>query len=172
MRLDAEVIRDSILSVSGKLDTRLFGSPIPVRKGSDGQYIVDDSHPGAYRRSVYVQTRKSAPQSFLLAFDQPTMDAGNMAVRFRSALPVQSLAMMNNILVIQASKVLAERIANEGGAIDSRVRRSYELVYSRPPRAEELKVIHAAIEGKATDESAWRVFCQALLGTSEFLYSN
>ena len=172
MRLDAEVIRDSILSVSGKLDTRLFGSPIPVRKGSDGQYIVDDSHPGAYRRSVYVQTRKSAPQSFLLAFDQPTMDAGNMAVRFRSALPVQSLAMMNNILVIQASKVLAERIANEGGAIDSRVRRAYELVYSRPPRAEELKVIHAAIEGKATDESAWRVFCQALLGTSEFLYSN
>jgi hypothetical protein len=172
-RLDAEAIRDAILTVSGKLDTRLFGPPIPVKKGSDGQYIVDESHEGARRRSIYVQTRKSAPQSFLLAFDQPTMDAGNMAVRFRSALPVQSLAMMNNVLVIQASKVLAERIAKEGGAgIDSRVRRAYELVYSRPPSADELKVIHTALEGKAKDESAWRVFCHALLGTSEFLYSN
>src|SRR5262249_14350802 len=132
-----------------------------------------ETHEGARRRSVYVQTRKSTPQSFLLAFDQPTMDAGNMAVRFRSALPVQSLAMMNNPLVIQASKKLAGRIAREAGeGIDARVRRAYELVYSRPPSADELKVIHASLEGQAKNESAWRVFCHALLGASDFLYSD
>ncbi len=172
-RLDAEAIRDAILTATGRLDTRLFGPPIPVKKGPDGQFVVDENHEGARRRSIYVLTRKSSPQSFLLAFDQPTMDAGNMPVRFRSALPVQSLAMMNNPFVIQSSKTLAERIAKEGGAgIEPRVRRAYELVYARPPRPEELKVIHAALEGKEKDESAWRVFCQALLGTSEFLYSN
>jgi hypothetical protein len=86
---------------------------------------------------------------------------------------VQALAMMNNSHVIQSSKILAEKIKREAGAgIDARVRRAYELVYSRPPRPEELSVIRASLQGKAEDSSAWRVFCQALLGTSEFLYSN
>ena len=148
----------------------MYGPPTQVKKGPDGQFLVEEK--GAHRRSVYVLTRKSTPQSFLLAFDQPTMDAGNMPVRFRSALPVQSLAMMNNSLVIQSSKVFAERIEKEAGAaFDARVRRAYELAYSRAPRPEELKVIHAALEGKDKDPSAWRVFCQALFGASEFLYS-
>ncbi len=95
-----------------------------------------------------------------------------MPVRFRSALPVQALAMMNNSLLIQSSKALAEKLEKEAGAgFDSRVRRAYELVYSRPPRPDELKVIHAALEGKGGDPSAWRVFCQALFGASDFLYS-
>ena len=170
IRLDAEAIRDAMLTVSGQLDSALYGPPTPVKKGPDGQFIVDEK--GAHRRSIYVLTRKSTPQSFLLAFDQPTMDAGNMPVRFRSALPVQALAMMNNGLVVESSKVFADRLEKESGAtLDARVRRAYELAYSRPPRPDELKVIHAALEGKSKDGSAWRVFCQALLGTSEFLYS-
>lgn len=170
MRLEAEEIRDAILAVSGQLDPAMYGPPTQVKKGPDGQFLVDEK--GAYRRSVYVLTRKSTPQSFLLAFDQPTMDAGNMPVRFRSALPVQALAMMNNSLVIQSSKVFAERLEKETGAgFDERVRRAYELAYSRAPRPEELRVIHAALEGKDKEPSRWRVFCQALFGASEFLYS-
>jgi hypothetical protein len=172
-RLEAEEVRDALLTVIGQLDQTLYGPPVPVKKGPDGQFVVDSSHGGANRRSIYVLTRKSTPHSFLLAFDQPTMDAGNMSFRFRSALPVQALAMMNNSLVIQNSKILAERIEREAGpGIDKRVRRAYEIVYSRPPRPEELNVIHALLQGKAKDPSAWRVVCQALLGTSEFLYSN
>jgi hypothetical protein len=168
IRLDAEQIRDAILAVSGQLDPELYGQPVPVKKGQDGQYLVDETARGAHRRSVYVLTRKSTPQSFLLAFDQPTMDAGNMPVRFRSALPVQALALMNNSLVIQSSRIFALRLEKEAGdAFDARVRRAYELAYSRAPRPEELKVIHAALEGK----DIWRVFCQALFGASEFLYS-
>jgi hypothetical protein len=170
VRLEAEEIRDAILQVSGQLDPTMYGKPVQVKKGPDGQFVVDEQ--GAHRRSVYVLTRKSSPQSFLLAFDQPTMDAGNMPVRFRSALPVQALAMMNNSLVIESSRVFAARIEKEAGSgFDARVRRAYELAYSRPPRPEELKVIHAALEGAGKDPSAWRVFCQALLGASEFLYS-
>ena len=173
VRLDAEEIRDAILVIAGKLDRTMYGPSIPVKKSSDGQFVVDDSKGGANRRSLYLLTRKSTPHSFLLAFDQPTMDAGNMSSRFRSALPVQALAMMNNGFVIQSSKVLAERIQKDAGPeIDDRVRRAFDLVYSRPPRPEELKIIRATLQGKEKDSSAWRVFCQALLGSSEFLYSN
>src|SRR5207253_8269278 len=146
LRPDAEEIRDAILQTSGRLDLTLYGEPVQVRKGADGQFVEDQPMDAPHRRSIYVLTRKSTPQSFLLAFDQPTMDAGNMPVRFRSALPVQSLAMMNNPLVIESAKAFAASIAKEAGeGIDNRLRRAYELAYSRPPRPEELKILDAAI---------------------------
>jgi hypothetical protein len=51
------------------------------------------------------------------------------------------------------------------------LRRAYELAYSRPPRAEELKILHASLEARAKDPSAWVMVCQALSGANEFLYS-
>jgi hypothetical protein len=172
IRLDAEDIRDAMLQVSGRLDLTLFGEPVPVRQAADGQFLEDQPMDAPHRRSIYVLTRKSTPQSFLLAFDQPTMDAGNMAVRFHSALPVQSLAMMNNPLVVESARAFAARIEKDAGAsMDNRLRRAYELAYSRPPRTDELKIIHASLEARAKDQSAWLILCQALLGANEFLYS-
>ncbi len=171
VRLDAEAVRDQILQVSGQLDPNLFGEPVPVKKAADGQYVAD-APKGPQRRSIYVLTRKSAPLGFLLAFDQPTMDAGNMPVRFRSALPVQSLAMMNSTFVLESSRALAARLEKDAGSdFEARIRRAYSLIYSRAPRPEELKLVHAALEGKENDAAAWREFCHALLGSTEFLYS-
>jgi hypothetical protein len=117
-------------------------------------------------------TRKSTPLSFLLAFDQPTMDAGNMAVRFRSALPVQSLAMMNSPLVMETARAFAARLEKDSGVgLDARVRRAYELAYGRPPHPEELRIVHTSLEARSKDPSSWVILCQALLGASEFLYS-
>jgi hypothetical protein len=172
LRLEAEDIRDAILEVAGLLDRTLYGESVPLKKGPDGQFLVDDTAKGSRRRSVYLQSRKTAPQGFLLAFDAPTMDSGNMPVRFRSALPVQALAMMNNSFVIDSSKAFAARLEREAGSdFDRRVLRAYLLAFSRAPRAAELQVIHPAIEGKQADQAAWRVFCQALFGSSDFLYS-
>jgi hypothetical protein len=173
IRLDAEEIRDAMLQVSGRLDPTLYGEPVPVRKGADGQFVEDQSGDALHRRSIYVLTRKSTPQSFLLAFDQPTMDAGNMPVRFRSALPVQSLAMMNNPLVMESARAFAARLAKEAGeGLDDRLRRAFELAYSRPPRPEELKILRRSLEAKANGPSAWLMVCQALVGANEFLYSD
>ena len=171
VRLEAEAIRDAILAITGQLDPTMYGEPVPVKKGPDGQYIVDAGK-RPQRRSIYVLDRKSTPQGFLLAFDQPTMDAGNMPVRFRSALPVQALALMNSSFVEEGSKQLAARIEKDSGAdFDARVRRAFELVYSRPPGAQELQLIHATLEAKRTDPGVWREFCHALLGSNDFLYS-
>jgi hypothetical protein len=172
LRLDAEQVRDALLAVSGRLDLALYGEPVLVRKGADGQFVEDQPTNAPHRRSIYVLTRKSTPQSFLLAFDQPTMDAGNAPVRFRSALPVQSLAMMNNPLVVESAKALSQRIQKDGGgSFEGRLRLAFELVYSRPGRSEELKIIHASLESNRTNPSAWLVLCQALLGANEFLYA-
>jgi hypothetical protein len=172
LRLEAEEIRDAMLQAARRLDLTLYGEPVPVRKATDGQFVEDQPIVAAHRRSIYVLTRKSTPQAFLLAFDQPTMDASNMPVRFRSALPVQSLAMMNNPLVIECAKAFAARIAREAGArLDNRLRHAYEVAYSRSPRPEELKILHGRLADKADDPSAWMIVCQALFGANEFLYS-
>src|SRR5439155_759985 len=117
-----------------RLDPALYGEPVPVRKAADGQFVEDQPGDALHRRSIYVLARKGTPHSFLLAFDQPTMDAGNMPLRFRSALPAQSLALMNNPLVMESAKAFAARIEKDAGeGIDHRLQRAYELAYSRQP---------------------------------------
>jgi hypothetical protein len=173
LRLEAEAIRDAIVEVSQGLNRTMFGEYVDMKQAPDGQFVVDDSIEGArQRRSIYLLTRKTGPHGFLLAFDQPTMDNGNMSVRFRSSLPAQALAMTNNHFVIDSAVDFAARLEREAGADwKDRVRHAYALAYSRAPHAEEMKLLRASLDSKQTDATAWVVFCQALFGSNEFLYS-
>src|SRR5699024_5069323 len=69
-RLDAEALRDRLLAVSGRLDPTLYGPPVPVAEDAVGQVVPADDSP---RRSLYLQARRTAPVSFLAAFDAPVM---------------------------------------------------------------------------------------------------
>ena len=89
VRIEAEALRDALLSVSGKLNVKAFGPPVPVTNDEVGQVVVgnDIRNPGdgtpmgkvaplggeEYRRSVYVQVRRSLPLAQLEAFDAPAM---------------------------------------------------------------------------------------------------
>src|SRR5205807_9392658 len=85
-RLEAESVRDAVLSVAGRLYPRLYGRPVPVMPDETGQIVLGvDLRDGAgylrgqtvslgqdrYRRSVYVQVRRSKPLTVLEAFDPP-----------------------------------------------------------------------------------------------------
>jgi hypothetical protein len=171
LRLDAEAIRDSILSVSGRLDGEMFGMYEPLTQGPDGQWVVDPDKGNDRRRSLYITNRRSGTHGFLLTFDAPPMDNGNMPQRFRAALPTQSLAMMNNEFVLASAAALAGRTREEsGGDFDRRIRRAFELVYGHAPEPEQVRLAHGAIESNGGEESAWRTLCQALLASNEFLY--
>jgi hypothetical protein len=170
LRLEAEVIRDSTLKISGLLQTEMFGEYTPLRKAPDGQWVEDFSNPGAMRRSLYLLNRRTAPHGFLNAFDAPAMDNGNMPQRFRSALPVQSLALMNNAALQKAAAALAQRIREESKSdAEKSIRRAFELAYSRPPGDRELQIAHRILAGQP--DKGWRILCQVLLASNEFLYS-
>jgi hypothetical protein len=170
LRLEAEVIRDSMLQVAGTLDATMFGKYVPLKQAPDGQWVADAKGGSANRRSLYLLSRRTAPHGFLMAFDAPAMDNGNMPQRFRSALPAQSLALMNNHAMLATASAFAQRVLEEGkGDRNATLRRAYQLAYSRDPRPEE-----TALLGKLLDNSgdaAWRTICQALLASNEFLYS-
>jgi hypothetical protein len=150
-RLEAEVIRDMMLDVSGMLNTRQGGPPVPVMADQVGQFVLgienlNAGRPGPviplkgeeYRRSLYTQVRRSRPLSVLEAFDAPTMDP-NCTNRAASTVAPQSLMLMNSELVIDLARHFAQRVAREA-AVDpaDRVGRAWWLAYGRAPDKAEL----------------------------------
>jgi hypothetical protein len=196
-RLEAEAVRDSVLQVSGLLNTEMYGEPIALCSAPDGNYLPEtsgridgknlrgfdftpppceepkgelDPQRDPNRRSIYLQIRRLAAAGFLEAFDQPLMDT-NVSVRFRSAVPKQALTSLHNPLMIKASQSLAERASAETGN-DSvgKIRRAIELVYSRPASEAEIAFGFGQIDKQEDKDKGFRLFCQALLGSSDFLY--
>lgn len=153
-RLEAEMLRDAVLALSGKLCTKMFGEPVPVTPDEVGQIIVGaDTRDSSgrptdkvvslgedeFRRSVYVQVLRSKPLGMLETFDAPLM-APNCELRTSSTNAPQSLLLMNNAFVLQQSDVIAGRIEKEAGAEpNAEFERVWQLVFGRPATASQIK---------------------------------
>ena len=98
-RMEAEVVRDAVLAVSGMLDYQMAGKPVPVMADRTGQWVIGKENlnagrPGPviemegqqYRRSLYVQVRRSRPLAVLEPFDLPEL-APNCTKRPSSTVP-------------------------------------------------------------------------------------
>ncbi len=107
-RLDAEVLRDRVLASSGSLQQVMFGKPVAVAEDFVGQVIVNDTS----RRSIYVQQKRSKPETLMRAFDAPVMEC-NCDKRPTSTVATQSLMLMNNEFVLKQASLLAERVRRE-----------------------------------------------------------
>src|SRR5438132_6404137 len=176
-RLDAEVIRDAILSASGVFNDKMFGPPVPVRPDVHGQIVVgldktegDNKMPvevplngEEFRRAVYVQVRRSRPLAMLHAFDAPVMEI-NCERRQSSTVATQSLMLMNSQFILDQAARFAQRLQKE--CFDDRaaqVARAWQLAFSRTPTAPELadaleflsqQVNHLQTAVEETDEKA------------------
>ena len=150
-RLDAEVIRDSILATSGALNNGMFGPPVPVRPDVHGQIVVgldktsgDNKMPvevdlkgEEFRRSIYIEVRRSRPLAMLHAFDEPVMEV-NCERRQSSTVPTQALMLMNSQFVLEQAARFARRLKTE--AVEDRnrqVERAWLLAFTRPPTKQE-----------------------------------
>ena len=172
LRLEGEVLRDSMLAVSGMLNETMFGEFDPIKKAADGQYLPDEAEGPVNRRSVYLAQSRTRPVGFLYAFDVPTMTSDNFSKRFRSTRPTQALVLLNNPLVRKTSTALADRVLEEkGGELDAALERAYELTFSRKPTAQELEAAHVVLSSSSNHREGLRLFVQAMLGSNDFLYS-
>jgi hypothetical protein len=172
LRLEAETIRDSMLKISGLLNEKMFGPQEPIKRGPDGQWLEDSEKGNANRRSLYLSNARTRPVAFLHAFDAPTMTADNQAQRFRSALPTQSLALLNSPLIMRTTKAFANQVLEQThGDVEQAVLRAFEAAYSRPPTARELEIAKKAVAGDSDPKEGLRLFLQAMIGANDFLYS-
>jgi hypothetical protein len=163
-RLEAEVIRDSLLAVSGQLDRRMFGPG-----------TLD---PDMKRRSVYFFVKRSRLVPMMVLFDAPDGTVG-IEQRTTTTIAPQALVMMNNPVVRQSARAFAARLSGVKGRAAA-VRLGYALAVGRSPTAAELADSAAFLkeqaeayraEKKADAETlALADFCQVLLGLNEFIY--
>ncbi len=151
-RMEAEVLNDTLLLISRRLDETRYGPPQPVAVRDDG-LVTPIEMPAGWRRSVYVTQRRSQLPTLLENFDMPPMNP-NCLERNVSIVAPQALNLLNNTMIQRLARSLAERVRREAGEDPQRqIKRAYLLAYSRPPTEEEEKLCLEALNRLAETES-------------------
>jgi mono/diheme cytochrome c family protein len=193
-RLEAEVLRDAVLAVSGKLDHTLGGAPVPVTSNPDGLVTVSDKGPtptSQWRRSIYVRSQRGSHPSgtgfrlsMLEVFDFPEVVI-NCTRRVNSTTPLQSLALINSKFMLEQGRYFAERVAASVGKqapAEKKVAVTFMLAFGRAPTRSEAKACRDYLRVQAEvylrsksspEQAAQRALaglCSVLLASNEFLY--
>ncbi|MCB1204105.1 MAG: PSD1 domain-containing protein [Verrucomicrobiae bacterium] len=167
-RVEAEVIRDSILAVSGRLDLKRYGRGFDLfdkRGGLSGFNPVESPTGEGLRRMIYAHKVRREPEAVFGAFDCP--DAGQaVGQRRESTTPIQALNLFNSRFVIEQAEAFAKRVSSEAGeGVEDRIRRAYRLALFRDPSREELADAVPVVAGHGI-----AVFARALFNSNEFLF--
>lgn len=149
-RMDAEMLRDNALAISGLLDLRQGGPPIrpPQPEGlwakiGGVQYDYEVSPPGErHRRSIYVVIKRSAPNPTLNTFDASNRLTCS-AKRVRTNTPLQALSLLNDPVFADCAAAMAGRILKERPSVTDQDRVNYavQLAVGRTPRDSEQKTL-------------------------------
>ena len=180
-RLEAEVIRDSMLFVSGQLDSGRGGPSLPFeepgafRAGNTGQF-----HDAArmaphlkHRRTIYLPQKRKGPFTeidFISAFDLPdnNHETGRRTI---TAVPTQALYLANSKFIQNCADALAKRFAELPPG--KRINAIYLHALSRAPHTDETKQAVDFVEQlrqTLDEQKAWSRFCQSILMSNEFLF--
>jgi len=171
-RLSSEELRDTMLSVSGKLHLNMGGPGFLLYEylqDNVATYVPLDRHgPETHRRSVYHHNARAAFVDLFVEFDCPD-NAFAVPRRSSTTTPLQALTLMNHSFTIDMADAFADRLIKDAGESKptTQVRHAFLLVYSRDPEIDELK---ASL--KIVHEYGLPAFCRALLNSNELIYLN
>jgi hypothetical protein len=172
-RLDAEVVRDSILAASGGLNLTIGGPPVfpPLPKelmteANHGIWKNQPDGPDVWRRSVYVYRKRGLAFPMFQAFDLPEQNVTS-AARYVSTVPTQALTLLNDAFVLRHAEMFADRVKREAGDVPARqIDLAYRIALTRPPSQTELAMaLEATRTGSLVD------FTHVLLNVNEFVYA-
>jgi hypothetical protein len=179
-RLEGESIRDSMLYVSGLLNTKMFGPgvfpPLPFGINPRGGWKKNEDPSEAARRSVYIFVRRNTRYPMLESFDMPDTHE-SCARRNNTVTPTQALDLLNNDLVLDWSRKFAARVMNDSGMTpEAQVERAFKLALQREPTQQERQIALAFLNKQQSiagdRNTAMADFCHMLLNTNEFVYVN
>ena len=153
-RLDAEMVRDNALSVSGLLVSKVGGRSVFPYQPAGYWFALNfptrewqnDTGDNLYRRGLYTHWQRSFLHPSLLAFDAPTREECTVD-RPRSNVPQQALALLNDPTYVEAARVFAERIVREGGASAAdRMKYAFARALNRGPSDEEVRLLTTLLD--------------------------
>ncbi|MBM81519.1 MAG: hypothetical protein CMJ78_13140 [Planctomycetaceae bacterium] len=167
-RLEAESVRDAILSVSGKLNLQMGGpgfhdvSVIP-NNGTTYYEAIDVDGDAFFRRTIYRFTPRGGRSALLDTFDCPD-PATTAPRRAITTTPLQALSLLNNAFVLRMSKHFAARVAQEGKNVDEQVDRAWRLALARSPSKAEHELSKELVQ-----KHGLPALCRGLFNANEFV---
>jgi hypothetical protein len=192
-RIESELLRDAMLSVSGTLNPEMFGPAFkaPIASEAIQARNMKDPYPNnlkdtaaTHRRSIYMFHKRVVQYPLMQAFDGPDAQA-SCGRRVTTTVAPQALALLNDRFIRARAEDFAHRLTKEAGAeTAAQVRLAWRLALAREPSADELKssteFIQAQFSQRSTRDSskpdddtrhrALTDFCQVLFAMNEFIY--
>jgi hypothetical protein len=152
-RVEAEMVRDIGLAVSGLLSRKIGGPsvyPLQPEGVWNNPYSIDkwltSKGEDRYRRSLYTFIRRTSPHPAMVTFDQMTREVCTVR-RPRTNTPLQSLTLLNDEAAMENARALAKRMLNEGGEeLKAQLIYGFRLCIARRPKAAELTRLVALYE--------------------------
>ena len=191
LRIEAEILRDTMLAVSGTLNPQMFGPAVkaPITPEAIQARNMTDPYPkdlkdspATRRRSIYMFHKRVVQHPLMQAFDGPDAQA-SCGRRENTTVAPQALALLNDAFVRARAADFAKRVAKEGGThAEAQVRLVWRLALGREPSAGELASSVAFLEAQIQQRStrhtentdprhlALADFCQAVFAMNEFIY--
>ena len=159
-RLDVESWRDSLLAISGQLDSTIGGPTFDLKD------------PAARRRTVYAKVSRHDLDGLLRLFDFP--DANVTADKRNSTtVPQQQLFALNSEFMLNQSRAFANRLEKQSGSDSERIATAYRLAFQRPANSQEVELglRFLKLPSRQDDKlTRWQQYTQAILASNEFLY--
>ena len=199
-RVEAESMRDSLLSVSGLLGRKLGGPsvfpPQPANITTEGTYgqLAWKVSEGLdrHRRSLYAFAKRTAPFAMFTTFDAPSGEAC-VCRREVSNTPLQALTLLNDSTFTEAAQALGRHFASQSGSDDARLSDLFRRCLTRPPTDEEITLLSRFLktqrdrlaakeldpatlagpgEGDTAERAAWSLVARAILNLDEAVTKN
>ena len=177
-RMDAEMLRDQALYVSGQLNEKMYGKSLKIPqppglwasvalRASNTKSFKPDSGDNILRRSIYSFWKRAYPPPTMTIFNAPNREVC-VSRRERTNTPLQALVLMNETQYFSAARELAKLTLASSADDKKRLLWSYERVTSHIPDESELKLLHASLlklrsHYKNDELSTWTLMMNALL---------
>ena len=158
-RIKAEFVKDLVMSSSGLLTAEVGGPSVKpyqppglweaaastgAKNGLLGTYIQDTGN-DLYRRGLYTFIKRTLPPPSMIIFDASNRDTCDPQ-RTTTNTPLQALLMMNDPMVLEASRVLAGRLLEEDGQVQQKLEKAFKLIINRTPLSTEIEILIAHYE--------------------------
>jgi hypothetical protein len=162
-RVDAELVRDVVLSSSGLLVKKIGGPSVKPYQpdglwegATSGRGILSvykqDHGDALYRRGLYTFVKRTVPPPTMGIFDASNRDQCEVR-RLRTNTPLQALMMMNDPMVLEASRVLAAKLLAEDSQVKDKINKAFRLIICRRPNEEELTLLNNYYENESKNIS-------------------
>lgn len=177
-RLPAELVRDMVLSTSGLLNPKIGGPSVkPYQpKGlweaaTSGRGTLrsyqQDTGDALYRRGMYTFIKLTVPPPSMIIFDASNRDHCEIK-RSKTNTPLQALVMLNDPMVLEASRVLAERMVVKSTDIDANIRTSFQRIVCRQPTEKEMRLLTEYYKSEASMFSKDKKHAFKVLNVGEY----